>query len=61
MSGAFNLEPGDRVVVDGVAQSMKHMVQALREGDPDDIQFVDRTGRISTYTESEFLDLYNAG
>ena len=61
MSGAFNLEPGDRILVDGLAQSMHGMVQAIRDGDPDDIQFVDRTGRISTYTERQFLELYNAG
>ena len=62
MSGAFSLQPGDRIVVDGVEQSMDRMVPALRYGDPDDIQFVAaRTGRISVYTESEFLELYNGG
>jgi putative transposase len=61
MSGGFNLEPGDRIVVDGVEQAMDRMVPPLRAGDPDDIQFVARTGRISTYSESEFVELYNAG
>src|SRR5438270_1345948 len=60
MSGAFSLQPGDRIVVDGVEQSMDRMVPAIRRGDPDDIQFVAaRTGRISVYTESEFVELYN--
>lgn len=61
MQGGFCLEPGDRVVIDGVEQSMDRMVPSLRDGDPDDIQFLARTGRISIYSESEFLDLYNAG
>ena len=61
MSGAFNLEPGDRIVVDGMEQTMDRMVPPLRDGDPDDIQFVARTGRISIYTESEFVELYNGG
>lgn len=61
MSGAFNLEPGDRIVVDGVEQSMDHMVPARRESDPDDIQLVGRAGRMTIYSESEFLELYNAG
>lgn len=61
MSGGYNLEPGDRIVVEGVEQAMDRMVPPLRDGDPDDIQFVARTGRISTYSESEFVGLYNAG
>src|SRR5574338_983882 len=61
MSAGFSLEPGDRVVIDGVEQSMDRMVPSLRDGEPDDIQLVARTGRISIYSESDFLDLYNAG
>lgn len=61
MAAGFNLEPGDRVVIDGVEQAMKRMVPPLRDGDPDDIQFEARNGRISTYTENEFLALYNTG
>ncbi len=61
MSGAFNLEPGDRIVIDGVEQSLDRMVPARRDCDPDDIQLVARTGRITIYSESEFLELYNAG
>lgn len=61
MSGAFNLEPGNRVVIDGLEQSMDRMVPSLQDGDPDDIQFVARTGRISIYSENEFLGLYNSG
>lgn len=40
---------------------MNRMVPPLREGNPDDIQFEARTGRITTYSEGEFLELYNAG
>lgn len=61
MSGAFNLEPGDRVVVDGMELVMDRMVPALHDDGPDDIQFVARTGRITTYSESEFVEHYNAG
>lgn len=61
MSAGFNFEPGDRVVIDGVEQLVDRMVPALREGDPDDVQFVARTGRITSFTEDEFVALYNAG
>jgi putative transposase len=44
-----------------VEQLMDRMVPPLQDGDPDDIQFVARSGRISIYRESEFLELYNAG
>jgi putative transposase len=61
MSGGFNLEPGDRVLIDGVEHAMDRMLPPVRDGDPDDIQFVDRTGRRLTYTEAEFVELYNTG
>lgn len=61
MSGGFNLEPGDRIIIDGLEQVMDRMVPALRDGDPDDIQFEDRAGRRSIYSEVDFVELYNAG
>ena len=61
MSAGFNLEPGDRVVIDGAELTMDRMLAPLRAGDPDDIQFVARTGRITTYAESEFVSHYNTG
>lgn len=61
MLAGFSIEPGDRILIDEVEQVMDRVVPPLKNGDPDDIQFVARNGRISTYTESEFVALYNAG
>jgi putative transposase len=61
MSAGFNLEPGDRAVIDGVEYVMVGMVAAERSGDPDDLQLkVIRTGKYVAFTEAEFLALYSA-
>jgi putative transposase len=60
MSGGFNLEPGDRAVIEGVEYVMMGMVVAEHRDDPDDLQLkVIRTGKYVTFTEAEFLALYS--